>query len=343
MSLVIPQTFIGSCRRLLSKKLPKELQGRLFVPDDHFYEEYLQEKNKVYALEDIAKKIATWLDIRIENCTFDFFRPRQIGPPISYDTAGLYFEKPETILIHEKYKHDPLSLGAILAHEMMHLYLFRNNIVLPDSHENELLTDLASIEMGLGLLVLNGFQRVNHWWISAIGILGGWFISGVKTSGFGYIKDIHYADLVGNYIRKKKITENRFHGAITPRAVRLLKRSLPISKPITKNRFLQGKQRSHRIYTLVQLLVIAITFLALYRTGVLGALWERMTGKDCDLPLYILAQEIQKKDDELSNMSHPFDTKIIERLRQERQELFQKYENLQNECGIKPTPKNLNL
>jgi len=57
-------------------------------------------------------------------------------------------------------KHSPFVLGAILAHELTHHYLFNRGVVYDDIDENERLTDLATVYLGLGKLTLNGYEPV---------------------------------------------------------------------------------------------------------------------------------------------------------------------------------------
>ena len=68
----------------------------------------------------------------------------------------------------------PLAIGAIIAHEISHQFLYSNKIYYTDMLENEKLTDLASIAVGLGKFVLNGVA------MEACGIKG-------LTMDFGYI------------------------------------------------------------------------------------------------------------------------------------------------------------
>lgn len=53
--------------------------------------------------------------------------------------------------------HSPHLLGAILAHELTHHFLFANRVVRRDVNENERLTDFAAVFLGLGKLLLNGY------------------------------------------------------------------------------------------------------------------------------------------------------------------------------------------
>jgi hypothetical protein len=54
-------------------------------------------------------------------------------------------------------KHSHFVLGAVLAHELTHHFLAVKGINLPDELENEKLTDLATVYLGLGKLTLNGY------------------------------------------------------------------------------------------------------------------------------------------------------------------------------------------
>jgi hypothetical protein len=63
------------------------------------------------------------------------------------------------IEISNDYKKKGKQLGTIIAHEITHDYLFSKQIILKDTHEHERLTDLASVMLGLGKLMLNGIEE----------------------------------------------------------------------------------------------------------------------------------------------------------------------------------------
>ena len=65
----------------------------------------------------------------------------------------------EKIQIASHFKEKALQLGRILAHEISHDFLHSRGIMLSDTEENERLTDLASLVLGLGKLVLNGMEK----------------------------------------------------------------------------------------------------------------------------------------------------------------------------------------
>jgi hypothetical protein len=53
----------------------------------------------------------------------------------------------------------PYLIGAVLAHEMSHQWLFLNGISYDDEDMNEKLTDLTAFAIGLGKLMLNGISK----------------------------------------------------------------------------------------------------------------------------------------------------------------------------------------
>lgn len=78
-------------------------------------------------------------------------------PPglINYD--GPYRSKIQLCITN---KHSPFVMGAILAHELTHYYLFNKGIYLSNEIENERFTDLATVFLGLGKLTLNGYDPI---------------------------------------------------------------------------------------------------------------------------------------------------------------------------------------
>lgn len=58
-------------------------------------------------------------------------------------------------------QHSPKIMGAILAHELTHHFLDQRDIRFSDAEENEKLTDLASIFIGLGKLIINGYEAIS--------------------------------------------------------------------------------------------------------------------------------------------------------------------------------------
>lgn len=64
------------------------------------------------------------------------------------------------------------ALRSILAHEMAHASLASKGVSLPDTDENEMLTDLVAIFLGLGKLFMNGFSVTTNQDLNEGHILG---------------------------------------------------------------------------------------------------------------------------------------------------------------------------
>jgi len=80
------------------------------------------------------------------------------GPPglIKYIGSGY-----SRIKIAITNKHSPLIMGAILAHELTHHFLFEKSIIIQDADENERMTDFATAYLGLGKLTVNGYEPIS--------------------------------------------------------------------------------------------------------------------------------------------------------------------------------------
>jgi len=115
----------------------------------------------------------------------------------------------QTILIDSKYRDRLDEIGAILAHEIMHIYLYKHKVELPDKMDNEKLTDLATIYAGLGIIILNGMTD----WIShkqTFGYLDDKYSWGEWSSGYGE----NFLD----YLDKNNIRLGEIAGYIMPQS-----------------------------------------------------------------------------------------------------------------------------
>lgn len=80
----------------------------------------------------------------------------EVAGRISWDNNWGHIQVP-FFYVGKKY-----ALGRILAHEMTHAFLASKHIALSDAHENEMLTDLGTVFLGLGKLLLNGLLVAEH-------------------------------------------------------------------------------------------------------------------------------------------------------------------------------------
>jgi hypothetical protein len=68
------------------------------------------------------------------------------------------------IEIDKGYSYSPNVISAILAHEIAHIYLFKHNIAIQDTLQNEILTDTTAAFLGCANLILNSSyeQMASH-------------------------------------------------------------------------------------------------------------------------------------------------------------------------------------
>jgi len=194
---------------LLRKYLKSD---KAYYPDDNFYSEWDGSDD---TLRLMASKILMFLCIKPKDLFVGFYD--QMEPP------GLFIQtkKGETdgLLINSKYRNNPFECGAILAHELMHYFLMaKKKIVLEDDHENELLTDLATIQAGLGILVMNGFYHYSGWHETIIALCFGFIRTHQETKSFGYFKPNEYGEHLGQYLKEKNLDIDRIYSHVLPHA-----------------------------------------------------------------------------------------------------------------------------
>jgi len=164
---------------LLSFYLNKEINAtrKPFLPDKNFYQNLSSDNSSLRSMSNI---ILNYLNEPIDALQTHFVTNNsghvitQNGNTIPLqlnDAPGVYtkIKGEDTILMDQKYIKDSKKVVAILAHEIMHYYLIsRHNIIMTDKMENELLTDVATIYFGLGILVVNGMTFQSTWFLSII-------------------------------------------------------------------------------------------------------------------------------------------------------------------------------
>jgi hypothetical protein len=63
------------------------------------------------------------------------------------------------IELNERFKDDRRDIGAALAHEIMHVYLYRLGLGFPGTRDNEIFTDTAAAYLGTGWLLLDAYRE----------------------------------------------------------------------------------------------------------------------------------------------------------------------------------------
>ena len=127
----------------------------------YFLEPFSLDSKNIISIQKAAKKIAEFVGLR----GFTFIvatteKERGVGGQIDLDNSKeVFIEVSERILGFDN------AVLAILAHEITHKYLHINSISVGlgpvHTYENEILTDVATVFLGLGKLMLNGCEVKN--------------------------------------------------------------------------------------------------------------------------------------------------------------------------------------
>ena len=250
---IIPAAWVEDRTKLLKEKLPEDVQEHPFYPDALFYVQYYADP--LASLHYKAQVIFSLLDIEPCGCVIDFCDEKELKGYFSPDTAGVYTtfkdddgQQREVILINSKHKNDTLAVGAILAHEMMHLYLSRLNVRLQDTQENELLTDLATINTGLSILILNGMSYSNNMWLTIIMAVFGTIYWREEVQAFGYFKPAEYGRHALSYFHERSIPVNDFIGYLRPTSRRFVPHGPFIFVPTGRSSRVDPLRHSYRCW-----------------------------------------------------------------------------------------------
>lgn len=151
---VPPKDFLFEPTKDFYEKLEKI---ELIPPLDVVLKNIDEDRPPYVTFSEAAKDIAKHLGRNVPRMEFHPFERNIKGPNIAgqIQIGG----QSRDIQISTYYKKKALQLGTILAHEITHDFLHSRGITLPYSEENEKLTDLASVMLGLGKLILNGIEE----------------------------------------------------------------------------------------------------------------------------------------------------------------------------------------
>lgn len=170
-----------------------------FEPTERIYEKL--ESGDEHDLQCVATEIARHLGITpIPTVRYDWglrMEP-EVAAQIKVVTPIHYIQIP-FFYVGKKF-----ALGAILAHEMAHAFLIPKGVLLEDPNENEMFTDLATVFIGLGKLLLNGLIFVTDEYISEGHMLG--YLS-PELITYCYERVNTYRSIRGQVIMKSLIPE----------------------------------------------------------------------------------------------------------------------------------------
>jgi len=163
-------------------------------------------------INNMAIEIFSWLGISRGNAIIEF------SSGSGHPGLFTYQSNMEKIQIDSVHVTDTYAVGAILAHEIMHLFLRRVGIARQDVEENELLTDLASIHAGLGVLMLNGMKQSSDWMITIAALLTGRLYMKEEKRYFGYFDGEDYGNHFVKWLKAKHCAVGQIKGYLHPNA-----------------------------------------------------------------------------------------------------------------------------
>lgn len=230
--------------------------GKIFLPNDEFYGAWNDSDD---TLRLMAAKIINWLNFKVK-LFIGFYN--KMEPP------GLYIHEKgkEGILINSQYKSDPYKCAAILSHELMHYYLMKkHNTILDDTLDNELLTDIATIYSGLGILVTNSFYYESNWHETVIAALFGSIRINQEQLSFGYFKPKEYVSQFVQFVKKFNINLSDVYIHILPSArafLPLVFHKSKLNKPeyILINEKISSKVNIKRTVAVILFIPLAVLF-----------------------------------------------------------------------------------
>lgn len=200
----------GELERWLRERFRTSLP---LTPDDAFYGK-VRNKDELHALADVITR-----HLHIKNTVSIELSDRVPLPgSISYENNTLYLVCPVT------YIGSPLRAAAGLAHLLAHGVILTGKRLHIDPGENERLADIACIQAGLGLVVINGADK------------GGW-----RT--IFYRKSLRRSPMIGYYSLKQFIlqTQRFFEQRGTPQT-----RFLNYVVPWHRSKFPRRKKAGRR-------------------------------------------------------------------------------------------------
>jgi hypothetical protein len=204
-----------------------------------------------------------------------------------------------------------LAVGAILAHEMMHLYLFRLGLRLEDTRENELLTDLATIKTGLPVLILNGMYYQSYWWLTIILLLVRIYYRRTDQSSFGYFQPKEYGRHVRTYLRERGLGATDVIGYLNPSSRRFLPHN-PLLRGKATTEYIRQLNRKYWFVTSLKYvpaaIIAAFIIIAVVQGDQQGDQHHVMTSElqtqidSCKSTLDALADKVNKDKSSLDDM-----------------------------------------
>jgi HEAT repeat protein len=179
------------------------LPTREFFPDPYDGEEA--------DVRPLLERVCGYMGIDPGRFDLAFFDKR---PDDDRDPLGLYFRgKPERIEINRSELADPMSLVGTLAHELAHAILLGEGYIADEVPDHELVTDLLTVFLGLGVFAANSVMRESHSRYSQ------WYVWQIGARGYLSERSFGYALAIWAWMRGENGVEWEVHLRPNVRAV----------------------------------------------------------------------------------------------------------------------------
>lgn len=102
------------------------------------------------------------IELRVSDSPHTLWLVDQRGQALPHAAGTYHKERKQVVTVHKSMLADPPWLAAIIAHELAHVLLIGGKHESGEDYDSELLTDLAVVHLGLGVLRANS----NSYWPS---------------------------------------------------------------------------------------------------------------------------------------------------------------------------------
>lgn len=161
----------------------------------------------IISIQDAAKKIGEFIGLK--GLTFIVAACKQEENIAGHIESNKYENIAFVEVSTENLKYEQATL-AVLAHEVTHKYLdwydFYSKIGCQNEYEKEILTDITSVFLGLGKLLLNGYEIDNT----------------DKIKKFGYLNLLQLAFLYRLICAMRKILSDEYERNLNKRGIEIL-------------------------------------------------------------------------------------------------------------------------
>ncbi|MBF2089665.1 MAG: hypothetical protein IGR80_14425 [Synechococcales cyanobacterium K44_A2020_017] len=175
----------------------------------------------VIEVQRLAGRIARYLELPIGKIFVTFSPSLSCPAQVELSMADDYL-----VRLHERYRFGYQDVPALLAHEIVHIFLHRLKIAFPHVLDNEILTDTAATYLGLGWPCLNAF-RISVHDSHEFGYVGPRTIRHVSASKVGYLTPEEFAYVLA---KRSLLFNERIDRLLTLQARELYRQGLRVAR-----------------------------------------------------------------------------------------------------------------